>query len=74
MNISIHVHYKIKHIYTYSFLSFDYDDLYTETKTEEFKMNGAEFLEKVVAKSIQNREFSIIVFGENFVIVFSLTL
>lgn len=69
INISIYDHYKIKHTYTYSYSIFDYDDLQTRTETEECEMDGGEFLGKVIAKSIQDREFSGIAFGGNLVTI-----
>lgn len=69
INISIYDRYTVKHTYTYSYSSFDYDDLQTRTETEECEMNGGEFLQNVVAKSLQDREFSSIVFRENAVCI-----
>lgn len=64
MTISIYHKYKIKHTCTYSYESFDYEDLQTATEVKEFEMDGGEFLEKIVAKGIQDRDFSEIHFGD----------
>ena len=67
MDISIYDNYSIKHTCTYSYESFDYDDLQTKTETEMLEMDGGKFLSNFIADSIKRPYFSSISFGDNLV-------